>query len=220
MNSAIGHSHSKAVHMRKLIVVLLGLAWMTACSSQSSAPAPTEKPKPKLSELVTGRAGVQKSYIAARGWAPDAKPFRLESQTTADSKGKDGLSAVWRSSFASESHHGVKPYVWSGSTAPDAPSRGINPGLEDSYNPSNSSTQVFDFAFLKIDSDKALEVAEKHGGDKILAKNPDISIFYVLDWSRSNNELVWHVISGNSRDDVKLRVAVNASTGDFLRVEK
>lgn len=206
--------------MKKLLLVSLALLGMTACSSQSSAPAPAEKPQPKVPELVTGRGGLQKSYIAARGWAPDAKPFRLESQTSADSKGKDGLSAIWRSSFASESHHGVKPYVWSGSTAPDAPSRGINPGLEDSYNPNNSSTQVFDFAFLKIDSDKALEVAQKHGGDKILAKNPDTSVFYVLDWNRSSNELVWHVIYGNTRDDAKLRVAVNASTAEFLRVEK
>jgi hypothetical protein len=206
--------------MRKLFLVLSLLAGMTACSSQAPAPAPAEKPQPKTAELVTGRAGLQKSYIAARGWAPDAKPFRVESQPSADSKGAKGLSAIWRSSFASDSRHGVKPYVWSGSIAADAPSRGINPGLEDSYNPGNSSTQVFDFAFLKIDSDKALEVAEKHGGDKIVAKNPDISIFYLLDWNRANNELVWHVIYGNTRDDAKLRVAVNASTAEFLRVEK
>jgi hypothetical protein len=204
--------------MKKLILVASALACMTACSSQ--APAPAEKPQPKTPELVSGRAGLQKSYIAARGWAPDAKPFRMESQATTDCKGQDGLSAIWRSSFASASQHGVKPYVWSGSTAADAPSRGINPGLEDSYNPSNSSTQVFDFAFLKIDSDKALEVAEKHGGDKIAAKNPDISIFYLLDWNRADSELVWHVIYGNTRDDAKLRIAVNASTGEFLRVEK
>jgi hypothetical protein len=206
--------------MRKLVLVLSALAGMTACSSQAPNPAPAEKPQPKTAELVTGRAGLQKSYIAARGWAPDAKPFRVESQPSADSKGEKGLSAIWRSSFASDSHHGVKPYVWSGSIAADAPSRGINPGLEDSYNPGNSSTQVFDFAFLKIDSDKALEMAEKHGGDKIVAKTPEISIFYLLDWNRANNELVWHVIYGNTRDDAKLRVAVNASTGEFLRVEK
>lgn len=206
--------------MKKLILVASALACMTACSSQAPAPAPAEKPQPKTPELVSGRAGLQKSYIAARGWAPDAKPFRMESQATTDGKGQDGLSAIWRSSFASASQHGVKPYVWSGSTAADAPSRGINPGLEDSYNPSNSSTQVFDFAFLKIDSDKALEVAEKHGGDKIAAKNPDISIFYLLDWNRADGELVWHVIYGNTRDDAKLRIAVNASTGEFLRVEK
>lgn len=206
--------------MKKLILLVLALAWMTACSSQSPSPAPQAKPAPKTTEQLTARAGLQKAYITARGWAPDAKPFRVESQASADSKGKDGLSAIWRCSFASNAQHGVKPYTWSGSIAPDAPSRGIDPGTEDSYSPSNSSTQVFDFAFLKIDSDKALETAQKHGGDKILAKNPDTSIFYVLDWSSATNELVWHVIYGDTRNDAKLRVAVNASTGEFLRVEK
>ena len=66
--------------MRKLVLVLSALAGMTACSSQAPNPAPAEKPQPKTAELVTGRAGLQKSYIAARGWAPDAKPFRVESQ--------------------------------------------------------------------------------------------------------------------------------------------
>jgi hypothetical protein len=206
--------------MKKRVLVALALTWMTACSSQSSAPAPAAKPAPKTTEQVTGRSAMYKSYIAARLWASDVKPFRLESQTSEDSKGKDGLSAIWRSSFASTAQHGVKPYTWSGSIAADAPTRGINSGTEDTYNPSNTTTQVFDLAFLKIDSDKALEVAQKHGGDKILAKTPDTSIFYLVDWSSATNELVWHVIYGNTRDDAKLRVALNASTGEFLRVEK
>ena len=78
----------------------------------------------------------------------------------------------------------------------------------------------FDIAFLKVDSDKAFEVAQKHGGDKIVEKNPDIGVLYVLDWSNATSELIWHVMYGNSRDDTKLRVAVNASNGEFIRVEK
>ena len=99
-------------------------------------------------------------------------PIAIESVLTADSKGKDGKSAVWRAFFASALQHGVKPYVWSGEDSPDAPSRGINPGTEDNYSPTNSSTQVFDVVFLKTDSDKALEVAQKHGGEKFWPKLP------------------------------------------------
>jgi hypothetical protein len=208
--------------MKKLRMAMLALAFlmMAACSSEPSKPAQAEKPQPKPTELQSGRYAFQKLYIAARGWARDAQPFRLESQVTADSKGKDGKSAVWRASFASPAGRGAKPYVWSGSDAPDAPSRGISPGTEDTYSPSNSSTQVFDSAFLKVDSDKALEVAQKHGGDKVLETNPDTPILYVLDWSRATNELIWHVIYGASRDDSKLRVAINGTTGEFIRVEK
>jgi hypothetical protein len=206
--------------MKKLLMAMLALTLMAGCSSEPTKPAPTEKPQPKAPEFVTGRIAFQRLYIAAHGWGRDAQPYRLESLVTAGSKGRDGKSAVWRAAFASVAERGVKPYVWSGEDQPDVPPRGINPGTEDTYNPNNSSTQVFDIAFLKVDSDKALEVAQKHGGDKVLEKNPDIPILYLLDWSRATNELIWHVIYGNSRDDAKLKVAVNATSGDFMRVEK
>ena len=206
--------------MKKLLMAMLGLTILTGCTSEPAKPVQTEKPKPKTTEAVTGRTAFQKLYISARGWARDAQPYRLESQITADWKGKDGKSAVWRAYFASPSQRGVKPFIWSGSQAPDAPSAGITPGNEDTYNPTNSSTRVFDSAFLKLDSDKALEVAQKHGGDKILQKNPDNPIVYVLNWDGVTNELIWRVIYGDSPEDAKLRVAVNASNGEFLRVEK
>jgi hypothetical protein len=208
--------------MKKLPIAMLALAFLTmaGCSSESSKPAQTEKPQPKAADLQTGRYAFQKLYIAARGWARDAQPFRLESQPTADSKGKDGKSAVWRASFASPAGRGVKPYVWSGTDAQDAPSRGISPGNEDTYSPTNASTQVFDIGFLKVDSDKAFEIAQQHGGDKLLEKSPDTPILYVLDWNHTTNQLIWHVIYGNSRDDAKLIVDVNGTTGEFVRVEK
>ena len=204
--------------MRKLLMAVLALAVMAGCTSEPTQPA--EKPQPKPSEYATGRTAFQKLYIAARGWARDAQPFRLESQITADAKGKDGKAAVWRASFASPAQRAAKPYVWSGTDAQDAPSRGVNPGVEDTYSPTNSSTQIFDNAFLKIDSDKAFEIAQAHGGDKLLEKSPDTPVLYLLDWTGLTNELIWHVIYGATRDEAKLKVAVNASTGDFMRVEK
>lgn len=204
--------------MRKLLMGMVALALMTGCTSEPTQPA--EKPQPKPPEYVTGRTAFQKLYISARGWARDAQPFRLESQITADAKGKDGKAAVWRASFASPAQRAAKPYVWSGTDAQDAPSRGVNPGVEDTYSPTNSSTQIFDNAFLKVDSDKAFEVAQAHGGDKLLEKSPDTPVLYLLDWSGLTNELIWHVIYGATRDEAKLKVAVNASSGDFMRVEK
>lgn len=201
-------------------VMFLAFLLLAGCNSEPAKPAATEKPQPKPPELATARTAFGRTFISARGWARDAQPFRLESQTNSDSKGQEGRSAIWRASFASPAQRALKPFTWSGTNASDAPSRGVSPGSEDTYSPSNSSTQVFDMQFLKVDSDKALEMAKKHGGDKVLQKTPDLPVFYVLDWNHSTNELTWHIIFGNSRDDAKLRVAVNASTGDFLRVEK
>lgn len=202
----------------RIAITILAAGILAGCSSQSSAPA--EKPQPKPAEYITGRSAFQKLYIAARGWQRDAQPFRLESQATADAKGQDGKSAVWRASFASPQSHNVKPYVWSGTDAQDAPARGVMPGNEDSYNPSNASTQVFDIAFLKVDSDEAFKTAQAHGGEKLLQKSPDTPILYVLEWSGPTAQLVWHVYYGDNRNDAKLKVDVNASTGEFIHTEK
>jgi hypothetical protein len=199
--------------------LLISLALVAACDSNTAKPS-QGKPETKAPELLTGRAAFQKVFIAARNYAADVKPFRIESTPSTDSNGHDGKSAIWRASFASAAQHGVKPFIWSGTDAPDAPSRGVSPGNEDTYNPSNASTQIFDVAFLKVDSDQAFTEAQKHGGDKVLEKDPPTPVIYICDWNHNTNEVTWHVIYGGSREGAKLTVAINASTGAFTRVEK
>ena len=205
---------------RMLVATMLVILALVAGCDSNPSKAPETKPEPKPPELLTGRAAFQKVFIAARNYAADVKPFRIESTPAADGNGHDGKSAIWRASFASVLQHGVKPFIWSGSNAQDAPTRGVSPGNEDIYNPNNASTQVWDVAFLKVDSDQAFTEAQKHGGDKVLEKDAAIPVVYVCDWNHNTNELVWHVIYGDSRDTAKLTVAVNASTGQFIRVEK
>jgi hypothetical protein len=199
--------------------LLVLLALLPGCDS-NTATSPPAKPEPKPAELLTGRAAFQKVFIAARNYAADVRPFRIESTPSTDSNGQDGKSVIWRASFASATRRGVKPFFWSGSNAPDAPARGVSPGNEDTYNPGNASTQIFDVAFLKVDSDQAFAEAQKHGGDKELQKDPTVPVIYICDWNHNTNELVWHVIYGASRDAAKLTVAINATTGAFIRVEK
>jgi hypothetical protein len=202
-----------------LVVLGITLAMLNGCSPDSK-PATADKPEIKPPDLVGALSGFHKSYVAAHGWNQDAKPYRIESVATNEGNGRDGKWTIWRSSFASASARSEKTFVWSGSNAQDAPSRGVNPGVEDSYSPSNASTQVFDAQFLKIDSDQALETAKKHGGDKILGESPDTPVMYLCDWNHNTNQLVWHVIFGPAREGAKLVVSVDASTGEFIRVEK
>ena len=202
------------------ISALLLLGLLAGCSSESNKPAEPAKPEVKGPELITARSAFQKLYVAARGWNQDARPYRIQAATTSDGNGRDGKWAVWQGSFASATQRSAKTYTWSGSAADGAPARGINPGIEDSYNPSNLSMQTWDIQFLKIDSDQALATAQKHGGDKILEKSPDTPVVYVCDWNHNTNQLVWHVIYGSSREGAKLTIAVDASTGEFIRTEK
>ena len=198
-----------------LSAALLSLAIFSGCTSQqSSAPTPAVAPKPP--ELLTGRSAFQQLFVAARGWAADVKPYQLQSQPVGDNNGRDGKAVVWNAAFASAAR-GSRPYTWMGVDSPDGSAqRGISHGSEDSYAPSGT----FDIAFLKVDSDKAFEVAQKHGGEKLLAGAPSTPVIYLLDWNVSDNNLVWHVIYGTSRNDAKLTVDVDASTGLYTRTEK
>jgi len=198
--------------MKRLALVVLCLAMTSGCTSGSK---PTEEPKPKPPELLSGRSAFQQLYVSARGWAPDAKPYQLQSQPSKDSNGHDGKATLWRGAFASTAQSASRGYVWSGVESPDV-ARGVTPGTQDSFMPGG----VFDVAFLKIDSDAAFTTAQKHGGDKIVQETPDIPVAYLLDWNRGENNLVWHVIYGNGRSDSKLVADVNASTGEFIRKDK
>lgn len=190
----------------QLFPAILAVAMLAACSSEPSKPAESA---PKAPEVLTGSSALYKCYISARGWAQDAQPFRAESNL---SKSKDGKAAEWRVGFASPAQHSTRPYTWAAGD--------VSHGVEDSYSPTNSSTLIFNIQFLKTDTDKAFGVAQQHGGDKVLEKDPDTPVFFVLDWNKQENALLWHVIYGTDKDSAKLRVAVNAASGEFSRVEK
>lgn len=206
--------------MRRFGIALLFLTFLAGCSSEPKPTAEQKKPEVKATETELGRTAFQHLYVQARGWAPDAKPFRLESEVTTDTTGQGGKSAIWRGYFASDSRRKLKFYTWSGTSAEGAPERGVTAGVEDTYNPSNAATRSWDIAFLKVDSDKALDIAQKHGGEKLTKADPKQQVKYALDWSAPENSLLWHVIYGANVNDAKLRIAVNATTGDYVRTEK
>ena len=204
--------------MRRASLFFLFLATLLVGCSSTSEKEPATKPQPAATELETGRLALQKMIPPARFWAPDALPMRLESEPTKESNGHDGKSGIWRATFASPSKSKAEAFTWSGVSDPNTP-RGIDHGAADSFDPSNRSTQPFQFAFLKVDSDKALEVAQAHGGKQLLAKNPDATVKYVLDWNPQANQLKWRVAYGGSDVSPKLSVIVNATTAEFVHKE-
>ena len=198
--------------MTKLFAVILSFALLAGCSSEPAKPAAAEKPQPKAPQTTGGTSALYKCYIAARGWQQDAQPFRLDSEVTTGSNGHDGKAITWRAGFASPAARSAKPYSWSNGE--------VSPGVEDTYSPTNTSTQVFNIQLLSADSDKAFEAAQKHGGDKLLEQDPNTPVFYSLNWNRQKERLEWHVMYGPSPDSAKLRILVNANTGEFIRVEE
>ena len=210
--------------MRKLTLILscFLLVMLAACSSDTktaSSEKSEAKAAPEAPEYITGRAAFQKLFISARSFAADIKPFRLQSGYVADAPTAEGKAGIWRGYFASPSRRESKAYTWSGVSGENMPDRGVSHGTEDTWNPSNSSAQVWELPYLKVDTDKAYEVAQKHGGDKLTKKDAKQPVMFILDWDQHESKLLWHVVYGTGVNDAKLRIAVDASTGEFVRNE-
>ena len=168
----------------------------------------------KVNEYQTGRFALQKMIGSARFWSPDALPVLLQSTPTTESNGHDGKSAYWRAVFGSPSRRKALAFTWTGLASA---SHKVDHGAEDAFNPSNRSTLTWDLNFLKVDTDKAVEVAQEHGGKQLLEKEPTLPVAYLLEWNAQSNQLVWHVMYGES--PARLTVLVDASTGIYLRKE-
>jgi hypothetical protein len=202
--------------MRKAVFPTF-LALAAICLGCSSEPQKAPADAQPAVQLETGRFALQKMLAPARGWSGDAQLVRLESTNLKGSDGHDGKANFWRALFASTGRQKSEPFTWAGVATDDGP-RGVNHGVEDSYNPSNRSSRSFDLNFLKIDSDQAFETAQKHGGKQVLEKDPKVQVGYLLDWDVQSSQLRWHVIYG-SQSIGKLTVLVDASNGEFLRKE-
>lgn len=204
-------------NLKTLIAPALLLAGLLLVGCEESKPTASNTPSPekKVTETETGRFALQKMIPIARFWATDAKPITLQSSPSSESTGQDGKSAYWRAVFGSASRGKSEPFSWSG--IPD--SKGVDHGAEDTFNPNNRSTQAWDLAFLKVDTDKAFEVAQEHGGKQLLEKDPKMQIMYFLGWNAQSNELSWFVVYGGSTSNAKLTIIVDASSGRFVRKE-
>jgi hypothetical protein len=210
---------SKILSFNKAGIAAIAAALLLFSGCDSGAGnAPAAKATPAASQLETGRFALQKMLAPARFWSPDAQPVRLESSNLKDSNGHGGKASFWRALFASPARQKSEPFSWSGVSSEDA-KPGVDHGAEDSYNPSNRSSRTFDLNFLKIDTDKAFDVAQQHGGKQVLEKDPKVNVNYLLDWDVQSGQLRWHVIYGGSESTGKLAVLVDASSGEFLRKE-
>ncbi len=205
--------------MKRVVLFFLFLAMgIFGCNSGPSGKEPFAKPQPAAPELETARIALQKMIPAARLWAPDAEPMRLESAPTKESDGHDGKSGFWKATFASPAKSQAEAFTWSGLSDSDTP-RGVDHGPPDSFDPSNRTTRPFQIAFLKVDSDKAFEVAQAHGGKQLLAKEPTAKVKYALDWNPQANQLRWRVAYGGTDVSPNLSVMVNATTAEFMHKE-
>jgi hypothetical protein len=191
---------------------------LVGCDQGTQSVSADKSPQPNTLQLESGRFALQKMIPAARMWSADAQPVMMQSEVLKTTNGRDGKAGFWRSTFASPGRQKAEPFTWSGMSSGSSP-RGVDHGNEDTYNAANRSMRPFDLNFLKVDTDKAFEVAQQHGGKQLMEKDPKQTVRYLLDFDPMAGQLRWHVIYGSSESTSQLTVLVDASSGSFLRKE-
>lgn len=203
-----------------LILFLIPVIVTVACgpstpttSTTQEAPAPAPK---KEAVLYTGKSCFSQMAGMAGRWQQDALPFHMESGLNAESNGHDGKSTVWHGLFASASRRTYKAFACSGSLLAEEPPKGVTSAAETPYAP-NVPLLMFQPFLLHTDSDEAFKMAQEKGGAKLMEKDPQQPVIYLLDWDSRNKQLLWVVVYGTSSKDSKGAGVIDAGTGKFLR---
>ncbi|HXZ33323.1 MAG TPA: hypothetical protein VEH30_13670 [Terriglobales bacterium] len=208
--------------LRPLRFAAIGLVVLVGCGpTPTTPPAGTTATQTEQKEptLYTAKQCFSSMVNLAQRWQPDALPFHVESELTAETPGQGGKSTIWRAMFASQSRGTMKSFVCSGSREPSAPARGYTSSAETAY-PPNVPGLLFDPSYFQDDSDKAFATTLEHGGAAIIKQDPKQPITYLLDWDHGQKVLLWTIIYGKSQADRKGVCVVNAATGAFVRAGK
>src|SRR5580658_7014923 len=140
-----------------LLLVLAG------CSTEP--PAPQKRAEEKPAEPVTGRQALQQMYIAARGWAVDIQPIKLNSILLPELKAEPGKAAAWQATFVAASLGKARSYTWSAVESEGNLHKGVFAGLDQSWSGPSLTSKPFPMAAIKIDSDDAYNTAMKKGAE-------------------------------------------------------
>jgi hypothetical protein len=216
----------KQIPFPLLALILVGMNLLTGCSSNTK-PAGGEQPAGATATqtqstppaLYTGLQAFRCTHGLAQRWAADAIPVRLESVINSEANGRNGKATVWKAAFISPSRGLIKYFNCSGSRLKDAPAYGPSADIEQPYSP-DVPAMAFQPLFLKVDSDKAYEVAQEHGGAALIKKNPDQMVKYFVLWNPKQRALYWYVMYGKEKESAAGTGMVNALTGAYAGAAK
>jgi hypothetical protein len=154
-------------------------------------------------------------YIAARAWAADIQPMKVNSILLPEVKAEPGKAAAWQAMFVSPSQSKARSYTYSVVESVGNLHKGVFGGLDQSWSGPSGTTKPFLMASIKVDSDEAYKTALKKGAeyDK---KHPGKPINFVLEANRRFPDTTWRVIWGESVGTSDFSVFVDASTGQYL----
>jgi hypothetical protein len=189
-------------------------AILTGCSEAPKPATETKSEPEKPLEPLTGRQAFQQMYPAARAWAPDCQPLRLQSIRLSEVKAPNGKAGAWQCVFVSPSRGRAKTYSWSAIEASGNLHKGVFAGTEESYSPSRQENP-FLTAAIKVDSDEAYDTAASKNAD-YLKKNPDRPVNFLLELTPRFPNLAWRIFWGDSIGTSDSSIFIDATNGQYL----
>jgi hypothetical protein len=190
------------------------LVLLLAACSEAPKKTETKKEPPKPPEPVTGLTAFYEMYKTARNWAKDLEGLKLTSANLPDVKSESGKAGGWQAVFVSPSLRESRSFSFSAVEGP-ATRKGVSTGPSSSWSPKPTS-KSFPLSAIKIDSDKAYEIALQKGAD-YAKKNPDKPITFLLEQTDRFPNPAWRVIWGESVGSSNFSIFVDATTGQYLR---
>ncbi|MDP9054449.1 MAG: hypothetical protein M3N93_09140 [Acidobacteriota bacterium] len=194
---------------RRELIVLAPALLAPACST-----APPPKPAvDKPPEPITGLHALYQMYTAARAWAQDLQILRYSSIDIREVKRVAGKAAAWQVVFASQALSRSRTYTFSVYEASATLHQGLFAEAPQGW---SGGGKPFLIEAAKIDTDKAWEIALRHGAE-YNSKHPGMPIAYTLAIEKGNDP-DWRVIWGETAGESSFSVLIDGSTGEFLQI--
>lgn len=197
--------------MRRLLA-FAALLLLASCSSPEAAKPIAAKAIP---EPVTARKAFYRIYGAARMWAPDVMPLRVESMPVEGITPKDGKFGAWRVTFVSQTKGKLKVFTYAVVEASASLHEGVFSIGEDRWSGPKPIEQPFYVQAFQIDSDAALKTAQLKSA-QYLKLNPNKPVFMQLEFTRLYSEAAWRVLWGDSVSTSDHSIYVSATTGLYM----
>lgn len=197
------------------VAVVMGLLFLTACSSESTQPAKkAETAQPAVEELVTAKTAFWEMYKSAHTWAADLTPLAVESKEIPGIKNSGGKAAMWSATFGSPSKREARVFSYAVAAHPPDILRGITVGNGQPWSGPVPKALPIDTSAFATDSDAAYQTALKQAS-AWAGKNPDQQVSLRLGNASRFPAPVWYVLWGNEKSG--RAVYVNAKTGAIVK---
>ena len=197
----------------RILLLTASLLFLAACSD---SPQPSKKTEPiKPPEPVTGQFALFQMYNFARSWAPDLQALSVRNVRLQQVKETPGKSGAWEATFVSPAKGLGRLYTYSVVEAEGNLHQGVFGGAQERYSGPRGQEKPFPVTVVRVDTDKAYEVALKHGAEYVKA-HPDMPISFMLELTPRSPNPVWRVLWGESVVKSSFSVLVDAVTGEYV----